>query len=42
MYGGANDINDAGVVVGGAYDGVSWLAFRWVARDAMAGTLNRR
>jgi len=42
MYRGANDINDAGVVVGGAYDGVSWLAFRWVARDAMAGTLNRR
>jgi uncharacterized membrane protein len=26
---GADDINDAGVVVGHAYDGVSWLALRW-------------
>jgi uncharacterized membrane protein len=28
-YRGASDINDARVVVGGAYDGVNWLALRW-------------
>jgi probable HAF family extracellular repeat protein len=26
---GTNDLNDAGVVVGGAYDGVNWIAHRW-------------
>ena len=28
-YRGTSDINDAGVVVGGAYDGANWLALRW-------------